>query len=643
MTPRRHARVVLALVAVGATVAGVVAWRSVPPAPPAATPQPVIPPIREPEPPPVDPRVAFPTEFRNVRPEVKYVGDAACARCHEPIARTYHEHPMGRSAEWIGRGPTGTDHAAGPNNPFTTIGYSLRVERKGDAVRHLVGVADAGKDSPVYDIAADLAIGSGTHGRSYLTVDRGAVWQSPISWFSQAGKWDVSPGFDLAKELRRPIVAQCLRCHTNHPEPVANSLNRYREPLSQQAHIGCERCHGPGELHVAVRDRGESPKPDFTIVHPGRLDAPLKADVCRQCHLQGATQITRRGRDATEYRPGLPWEQFVSTFLWHPDITDFRKSVGQFEQMETSRCFTASSGKMSCTSCHNPHFKPAAKDTPAYFRNKCLTCHESRGCSLPVVQRVEKNDSCIACHMPARDSSNVTHVAVTDHRIMRRPDSGQPRAKVLGANQMPLVPYVFGPHAPDGSERNRDYAIALGNEFTRGGASPDRLRAAELALERSLERWPNDGTAWLTLSRVHGVRGASARAVEAARSAVALNANSEVALIQLAGVEIAAEDFVGAARTAESLIALNPSSADHRLTRATAYFSLKDWAKAEEECRASLTIQPVRPSARFMLAVCLHKRGAAAAGRQELDLALKLTPAPEMRTQLTAWYEQFTR
>src|SRR4051812_45527177 len=35
--------------------------------------------------------------YANVRPGVRYVGDAACARCHEEIAETYRTHPMGRS------------------------------------------------------------------------------------------------------------------------------------------------------------------------------------------------------------------------------------------------------------------------------------------------------------------------------------------------------------------------------------------------------------------------------------------------------------------------------------------------------------------------------------------------------------------
>src|SRR5262245_18226212 len=77
---------------------------------------------------PPDPRVAFPTQFRHVRPETRYVGDAACTGCHAAIARSYRLHPMGRSAERVG--PLATvDHAAGVNNPCTASVYSLAVER----------------------------------------------------------------------------------------------------------------------------------------------------------------------------------------------------------------------------------------------------------------------------------------------------------------------------------------------------------------------------------------------------------------------------------------------------------------------------------------------------------------------------------
>jgi hypothetical protein len=628
---------VIGLVCVGA---GLAAWRWLTPAP--APPDAV---RHEPDAPPPDPRLTFPTEFRNVRPEVKYVGDAACAHCHTRIAQTFREHPMGRSAEWVAKG-SAVDHAGGANNPCTASVYGLRVERKGDAVWHHATPAGAkGDATPTYSVPAELAIGSGTIGRSYLSVDRGAVWQSPVSWFAQGARWDISPGFMGMPDLRRPVAPQCLHCHTDRPEPVPDSLNRYKEPfLRAQVSIGCERCHGPGELHVAERTAVvDAPAPDRSIVNPKHLSVDLKVDVCRQCHLQGAVQIPRRGRDLTEYRPGLPWDQFATTFLRHPDLTDSRTSVGQFEQLETSRCFTGSGGKLGCVSCHDPHVKPAPAETAAYFRTRCNACHEKKGCSLAMPRRQEKGDSCIACHMPARDSSNVAHAAVTDHRIMKRPDAGGARAKALSSGQFPLVLYRAGPHAPGAEERDRDLAIAVGNEFSRGSPPPGMWLAVEEKMDRALTRWPGDGAAWLTRARMHAARNNGTDAVAAARRAVELQPDGELSLMQLAATALVADDFDLAIRTCDKLIPMNPSCATHLLTRAGAYFWKKDWEKAETDCRAALAIQPLHANSRFMLAVCRHKRGDPAAGRRELDIVLQLTPNSQQRASLAKWYDELTR
>jgi hypothetical protein len=42
-------------------------------------------------------RPGLATPYRNARPGVRYLGDAACRRCHAEIDATYHRHPMGRS------------------------------------------------------------------------------------------------------------------------------------------------------------------------------------------------------------------------------------------------------------------------------------------------------------------------------------------------------------------------------------------------------------------------------------------------------------------------------------------------------------------------------------------------------------------
>src|SRR6202023_38915 len=82
--PTAWTRVLLSVVLAAAVVGSVVAYRHWrPPAAPAQADD--------------DPPRTYPTPYRNVSPEVRYVGDAACAGCHADQARTYRQHPMGRS------------------------------------------------------------------------------------------------------------------------------------------------------------------------------------------------------------------------------------------------------------------------------------------------------------------------------------------------------------------------------------------------------------------------------------------------------------------------------------------------------------------------------------------------------------------
>ena len=71
------------------------------------------------------------------------------------------------------------------------------------------------------------------------------LYQSPIAWYSQE---HVGPGASLRMRnlhFDRPITPGCLFCHANRFE-VAEG----RSPVFHGLAIGCERCHGPGELHA---------------------------------------------------------------------------------------------------------------------------------------------------------------------------------------------------------------------------------------------------------------------------------------------------------------------------------------------------------------------------------------------------------
>ncbi len=593
---------------------------------------------------PPDPRLTFPTPFRNVTPEIRYVGDAKCAPCHGDICTSYHAHPMGRSAS-LGTSVPIERYGPVANNPFSIAGYELRAEKTAEGAIHRVGAKGSnGEALPDYTVAADLAIGSGTRGRSYLSIEGGSVWQSPLSWFSSGSKWDLSPGFDLGSGGRRAIVPECLFCHVDRVEPIPKAVNRYREPLfAIQAAIGCERCHGPGELHVAERTAGKAgAEVDTSIVNPKHLSNALQLSICAQCHLQGEERVARRGRSASEFRPGLPFEEFVTVFVRHPDIVDLSRSVGQFEQLGVSKCTTAAGGRILCTSCHDPHKVPEAAEKDRHYRAKCQTCHETKPCKAPASDRTAKADNCTACHMPKAGSTNIAHTSVTDHRIQRRLIATPPGMLAPGT-----LPIVHSHAIPGDAALGRDRGIALARLAAKlppgSGQHQFLVRLARERLGASLETWKGDADAWVALSRTLKACGEPAERLAAAERALKLAPESEAALTEVAEAAFDEAGYARAEWAAGALIALNPKSVEALMLRANFSAARKQWESAERDCRAALKIHPLHAQARLVLAVCLHARGDAVAARIEAETAIGLIPLPAQKSAFRTWFLQQSR
>src|SRR5262249_51623534 len=191
------------------------------------------------------------------------------------------------------------------------------------------------------ELEVPYILGSGSHSVAYLGVRDGYVFQSVMEWFSAEKRWGLSPGFEEKNpHFERPLPAGCLFCHVNRVEPVPYTINHYEAPLFRGHAIGCERCHGPGELHVKPHDRTR--ELDYTIVNPRHLTPALRDAVCEQCHLQGEGRIIRVGRKPFDYRPGLPFNLFWSVFVTPDGVPGYLDSASALEQMRASRCFSQS-------------------------------------------------------------------------------------------------------------------------------------------------------------------------------------------------------------------------------------------------------------------------------------------------------------
>ncbi|HEY7310710.1 MAG TPA: tetratricopeptide repeat protein [Gemmataceae bacterium] len=577
---------------------------------------------------PRDPRLAYTGPFRNIHPDVHYVGDEQCAGCHTKETETFHRHPMGRSlvpiAQLAPRQPYDNKH----NNPFMALDSRFRVERKGEQIRHLRALLDeSGATVVEYGPEVHYAIGSGSRGYSYVTDQDGYLFQTAISWYSQKKIWDLSPGFTVLRVTQRPIGGDCLFCHANRAHPTPGYQNRYDKPIFSGHAIGCERCHGPGERHIESAD-------PFDIVSPGakRLpDSALRDAVCAQCHLQGLERVLRRGRELYDFRPGLPVEEFWSVFVGSGKGGMGGKAISHFEQMHLSRCFRASAGekKLGCISCHDPHVKPAAEQRVAHYRTRCLECHREHGCSLPETTRRQqsKEDSCIDCHMPRFGTTDVAHTAATDHRIPRRPGPSEGSVEAAPGGGSLLT--RFGSEGIESRDRAlaRDLAVAVVKAASQGHAPPNRAGSQALVLlGPALEEHPDDLEGWMAKGWALMLTGNKRGALAAFDEVLKQAPKHERALAAAASLAEDLQQFDTALSCWRRAATMNPWIPTYRRGLAFQLARRRLWDELRSQCQDWLRLEPANPEARLLWISCLLHDGKKADARAEFARIEALRP-----------------
>jgi tetratricopeptide (TPR) repeat protein len=590
----------------------------------------------------------FASPYQNVLPGVAYVGDETCAQCHPSQAASYRQHPMSRSLAPLARSESLERYDLSAHNPFESLGFQFMVERRPDAMLHQAIRRDlAGRVVVEVDAEIAFVLGSGTPGRSYLLNRDGYLFQSPLSWYTQKGAWDLSPGFEHSYPPERPVEVACLFCHSNQAEAVEDSRNRYRTPIFHGHGIGCERCHGPGALHVDSRRQDSDNRtemPDWTIVNPRHLAAELREAVCQQCHLQGELRFVRQGRHAFDYRPGLPLHSYWAVFVRAPEFRDNQKAVGQVEQLADSRCFQASAGNLGCISCHDPHHVPSVEQRLRYYRDRCLDCHQEQSCALPldVRRRQNANDSCTACHMPRVQSSDIAHTAVTDHRLLRKPENAErgPRKRLgLRAGEIPLVNFFekeLDLHDPAVS---RDLGLALIDLTAQPIPGREALGPVGLALlEKSLSSSPDDAAAWEAKGSALALQGRKTEAVAAVETALARAPERESALEFAAELAEKMDRPTDAIAYLRRLRTVNPWLWECRYTLSKLLAKRREWQSALDECDAALRLNPTHEPARVLLILCCFRCGKEERARYEFQRLLALNPKHE-RT-LGAWFTE---
>ena len=212
-------------------------------------------------------------------------------------------------------------------------------------------------------------------------------------------KLNLTPGHD-GREVRRkhsmfgaPMeqgsVQLCFDCHTTNLKINDFAL------VDLQENVTCEKCHGPGSRHVEAAERGEKSPRHLRLI-PNTFTADQQMRACGQCHRYPApgTAIHRNDLGSLRFQP-----------------------VGLMQ----SRCYLESKGKLTCSSCHDPH--AGTTHDSATYTAVCLKCHDkvkAESSTCPISPATD----CARCHMPA---VKVVHdVPFTDHWIRIRNEEDPP-------------------------------------------------------------------------------------------------------------------------------------------------------------------------------------------------------------------------
>ena len=437
-------------------------------------------------------------------------------------------------------------------------------------------------------------IGSGNVGRSYLFSVMNFLFQAPVSYYARSSKWDLAPGYQQYSELflMRPVEAECLECHASGVQPIPGTQNGYRDVPFLEGRISCERCHGPGRSHIAGHTSGQPVYPQ-EIVTPKKLEPRPRDSVCAQCHLLGESRIVKAGRSLSRFTPGERLSDYATSLVWSSKHVAGLKATSHYEKLWQSRCKQASRDRLWCGTCHAVHSPPTLQQSGEFFRQKCLSCHQSGECREPAKIRETKSDQCAGCHMPKAQSLEAEHSVFTDHSIPRVA-RGRPVVTEVDA-ESELVSF-WGDKA-----ELRELGLAYAQLGVRLQDKKRVVRAVQL-LKAAEAQGPADGTVLLQLGYASDQLGKSEEAVAYYRRARQQDPSQTVASVNLANHLAIKGQTREAILLWEEALSRNPGLESARINIATAYLQQGEPKAAEKILRKALELNPALKSAWRLLA-----------------------------------------
>ena len=323
------------------------------------------------------------TEQIQTAASAHYVGSAACEKCHAEIYERWKNTPMAN----VVRDPREHPDAILPN--LATNNVSPKFTK--DQVAFVYG---------------------SIWKQRYFTKIGNDYFPEPAQWDVTNKKWlryFVPKGGDWWEQfyppdnMKRPTGPTCDGCHSVDYNVQTKQVAEWN--------VGCERCHGPGSVHVDRATQGN-------ILNPARMDYVSASDTCIQCHSQGRPLINPIEGKYYDWPVGYQVGRKLRDYwkledhkLGELSFTHFPEGTAHKNRMQGNDFVQSVMYRrgVTCIDCHDVHGTKNYAQLRKPVNEICLDCHGPGSRNGPreatLAEHTHHKDgsagaACVACHMP---------------------------------------------------------------------------------------------------------------------------------------------------------------------------------------------------------------------------------------------------